>query len=135
MDKNQFIKVEKQRVKKLFSKKHKQGFEDKNDFADWFIEKMIEQDYKCYYCETSIFDLIKLIENDKLKTRKTGHGTRGCKLEIDKEINENGYYRNNCVLSCYYCNKDKSYIFEAHYWLFYQYIHSILTLFKQRDNQ
>ena len=113
MNKNDYLKEEKQRVKKLFAKKHKQGFKDKNDLANWFVEKIKEQDYKCEYCETSIFDIIKLIKNKKLKPRKTGYGRRGLVLEIDRKDNSNGYNRDNCVLACYYCNNDKSYILNS----------------------
>ena len=45
------------------------------------------------------------------KTRKVGYGERGPVLEIDKGDNEKGYTKDNCVLACYYCNNDKSYIF------------------------
>lgn len=36
-----------------------------------------------------------------------GEGRRGPVLEIDK--NDETYVPENCVLSCYYCNNDKSY--------------------------
>lgn len=112
MDNYSFIEQEKERVNKLFNKKHKPGFTNKTDLADWFANKLIEQDFKCKYCETSIFDIRKLIKNKKLKTRKIGYGERGPVLEIDKKINEIGYTKGNCVLACYYCNNDKSYILD-----------------------
>lgn len=106
-----FIEKEKQRVKKLFAKKHQPGFKNSNDLADWFAERLQKQKYKCEYCETSIFDMRKLIESKMLKTRKVRYGERGPVLEIDKGNNEEGYTKDNCVLACYYCNNDKSYIF------------------------
>ena len=57
--------------------------------------------------------MTKLIKAQILKTRKIGYGERGPVLEIDKKINENGYSPDNCVLSCYYCNNDKSYILDS----------------------
>lgn len=71
------------------------------------------QNYKCEYCQTSIFDIKKLIQKERLKTRRTGNGERGPVLEIDRKININGYNRDNCVLACYYCNNDKSYILNS----------------------
>ncbi len=108
-----FLKDEKIRVKKLYAAKHKQGFKTKENFVKWYINKVKRQNYKCFYCETSIFDINKLIDSQKLKTRKIGHGKRGTVLEIDKKINEKDYIPDNCVLSCYYCNNDKSYIFDS----------------------
>jgi hypothetical protein len=54
-----------------------------------------------------------LIDSKKLKTRKTKYGCRGPVLEIDKKENDRGYYPDNCVLACYYCNNDKSYITDS----------------------
>jgi len=111
--KREFLKEEKERVKKLYTTKHKEGFKTEEDFVKWYIGKIKEQDYKCFYCETSIFNIRELIKNKKLKTRKTGYGERGRVLEIDRKVNSNGYNEKNCVLSCYYCNNDKSYILNS----------------------
>ena len=76
--------------------------------AAWFVEKLKRQNFSCFYCETSIFDINKLIDEGLLKTRAVkGEGRRGPVLEIDK--NDDVYVPENCVLSCYYCNNDKSY--------------------------
>jgi 5-methylcytosine-specific restriction endonuclease McrA len=98
------------RVRKLYGSRHKKGFVSKDDLANWFIKKLDDQEFCCFYCDTSIFDLKKLIKDKKLKTRKTGYGERGPVLEIDKKENGLGYARENCVLACYYCNNDKSYV-------------------------
>ena len=81
-------------------------------FCAWYKNQLQTQDFRCHYCETSIFDINRLIDAGKLKTRKTGYGVRGRTLEIDKKENDLGYIEMNCVLSCYYCNNDKSYIFD-----------------------
>jgi 5-methylcytosine-specific restriction endonuclease McrA len=109
----EFIETEKIRVGKLYSKKHKQGFLTKSSFTEWFINQFKKQNYKCFYCETSIFDIRQLIVDKKLLPRKIGFGFRGPKLEVEKMINEIGYKPENCVLSCYYCNNDKSSIFDS----------------------
>ncbi len=74
---------------------------------------MIIQEHKCFYCETSIFDIRRLIDNEMLLTRKVRYGVRGPILEIDRKDNPLGYNLANCVLSCYYCNNDKSYTLNS----------------------
>ncbi len=116
VDKNEieeYLEKEKLRVSKLYKEKHRNGFITKETFVDWYIKQIQKQDFKCYYCETSIFYMIKLIESNYLKARKIGYGVRGKVLEIDKKVNENGYNPENCVLACYYCNNDKSYTIES----------------------
>ena len=108
-----FISNERIRTSNLFSTKHKPHFPTKDFFADWYIEKLKEQNFKCYYCDTSIFIIRKLIDEKKLLTRKIGYGVRGPVLEVDKMNNSLGYSPTNCVLSCYYCNNDKSYTLES----------------------
>lgn len=108
-----FIKQEKERISKLFSTKHKPGFQSQTDLANWYERQIKKQKFKCYYCDTSIFDICSLIEINKIKTRRIRFGVRGPVLEIDKKINGNGYTPDNCVLSCYYCNNDKSYTLDS----------------------
>jgi len=112
-EKEEFLRNEKVRIGKLYSTKHRKGFSNKDEFVKWFENTIKSQNFKCYYCDTSIFDIRSLIDQEKLKTRKIGYGTRGPNLEIDRKINSNGYTKENCVLSCYYCNNDKSYILDS----------------------
>jgi hypothetical protein len=96
------------RVSRNFNRAKHKGFIDKNEFADWYVSELKKHDCKCYYCETSIHDIIELINEGLLKTRSVrGKGKRGPVLEIDK--NDDSYTKEHCVLSCYYCNNDKSY--------------------------
>ena len=112
-EKEEFLKNEKLRIGKLYSTKHRKGFSSKDEFVKWFENTIKSQNFKCYYCDTSIFDIRSLIDQKKLKTRKTGYSRRGPIFEIDRKINSNGYTKENCVLSCYYCNNDKSYILDS----------------------
>ncbi len=112
-EKEEFLRNEKVRIGKLYSTKHRKGFSNKDEFVKWFENTIKSQNFKCYYCDTSIFDIRSLIDQEKLKTRKIGYGTRGPNLEIDRKINSNGYTKENCVLSCYYCNNDKSYTLDS----------------------
>ena len=113
MDRNELIAVERERALKLFSSRHKPGFNDKIAFTDWFIAQLARQNFNCYYCETAILDIRILIERGLLKIRKTGYGWRGPVLEVDKRSNHLGYGPDNCVLACYYCNNDKSYTLDS----------------------
>lgn len=103
-----YLKNEIKRITKLYKPNKHNGFLSRNAFVNWFENQIKKQRFSCYYCETSIFNIQKLINQNKLKTRKTGTGIRGPVLEIDRMMNENGYSKDNCVLSCYYCNNDKS---------------------------
>jgi hypothetical protein len=112
MTQDEFILSEKIRVAKLYSTKHREGFSTREEFTSWYIAQLEAQHHKCYYCETSIHDIRKLIELGKLKPRATGYGLRGVVFEIDRKVNDK-YTKENCVLSCYYCNNDKSYTLNA----------------------
>jgi len=112
-EKEEFLKNEKLRMGKLYSKKHRKGFPSKDEFVKWFENTIKSQNFKCYYCDTSIFDIRLLIDQEKLKTRKIRYGARGRNFEIDRKINSDGYTKKNCVLSCYYCNNDKSYTLDS----------------------
>jgi len=104
----EYIKIEYTRVKKNLYKSDRKTFGSADKLAAWFVEKLKDQNFCCFYCESSIFDINKLIDAGLLKTRAVrGKGRRGPVLEIDK--NDDMYIPENCVLSCYYCNNDKSY--------------------------
>lgn len=91
------------------------GFQSAAELTVWYLDQFIKQDGKCCYCETPISLLRKLIDANLLRTRtvgRTGKGRRGYRLEIERlDTEENIYKPENCMLSCYYCNNDKSYIF------------------------
>jgi hypothetical protein len=108
MSQEEYIKQEYARAKKNLYKSERKAFGSADKLAAWFIEELKSQKFRCFYCETSIFDINKLIDAGLLKTRAVrGKGRRGPVLEIDK--NDDTYIPENCVLSCYYCNNDKSY--------------------------
>lgn len=109
MTQGEYIEQEFARAKKNLYNSKRKTFGSADNLATWFIEKLNSQKFECFYCETSIFDINKLIDAGLLKTRAVrGNGRRGPVLEIDK--NDDNYVPENCVLSCYYCNNDKSYI-------------------------
>jgi 5-methylcytosine-specific restriction endonuclease McrA len=110
---NEYIDEQKKRVKRLYKSKIHIGFSNANELANWYCEKLKDQDGKCKYCETDISIIKSLIDKKKLRGRKAGRGLRGKVLEVDKDNPIDGYKRNNCHLACYYCNNDKSYTLNA----------------------
>lgn len=103
----EYFENEHKRVVKIYNKSKHLGFKNKLDLADWFVSELKKNSCKCYYCGTSIHDISRLIDAGLLVERKIGYGYRGRPLEIDK--NDSTYTKQHCVLSCYYCNNDKSY--------------------------
>ncbi|MCC6759834.1 MAG: hypothetical protein IT252_01390 [Chitinophagaceae bacterium] len=108
MNTEEYLKQEYARAKKNLYTADRKVFGSADDLASWFTNALRHQNFCCHYCKTSIFDINKLIDAGLLKTRSVrGGGKRGPVLEIDK--NDDSYIPENCVLSCYYCNNDKSY--------------------------
>ena len=92
-------------IKSRVKKKPGYDLEDywsREDFIDWYttIEK------KCCYCNSTDAEIEKFYS----KTISKRNGTRGRTLEIER-INDTPYSRENCELSCYWCNNAKSDVF------------------------
>lgn len=92
------------------------NFKDFEDFYQWYSE----QEKKCHYCGLQEEESQKISMLGILKSKRfpqdgiIGKGTaRGVWLEIDRQNPMGKYSRNNCVLSCYFCNNDKSDIFDG----------------------
>lgn len=77
--------------------------------SNW-IELLIKQSLKCYYCETELLIIQQLIISGLLKPRKRGTGGySGLHFELDhKNCDKDDNCDENIVASCYYCNNDKS---------------------------
>ena len=101
-------------------------FVDQSEFLEWFKEKI--KDGKCMYCGLSERDSQRLVHEGKIKSlRFPIYGTissgvnRGYWLEIDRKIPTGYYSKENCNLSCYFCNNDKSDVFtNSEYIEFYK---------------
>ena len=115
IDPLEFIREQESRVVKYYStnKTKLSGFEGRQDFIDWYLHEIYFYENKCHYCKTSILEIRKLLNAGLITGRKVrGGGLRGPNLEIDR-MDPNGVYEwGNCVLSCYYCNNDKSNTFN-----------------------
>jgi hypothetical protein len=114
-DPGEFITEQERRVIKYYStnKSKLSGFQGRQDFIDWYLHEIHFNENKCHYCKTSILDIRKLLNAGLIAGRLVkGGGLRGPNFEIDR-MNPNGIYEwRNCVLSCYYCNNDKSNTFD-----------------------
>lgn len=119
---------------------NKSGFTDFNDFFEWYFY----QPKYCHYCGLKEEESQLIVMKGLLKSKRfpqngiIGRGTnRGVWLEVDR-IDSNGLYdRNNCVLACYFCNNDKSDVFDGNrYNEFYQnrykYLKSIINKSKDK---
>ena len=89
-------------------------FNDFNDFYNWYNEQKKE----CHYCKLKENESQEIVMRGILISnrfplngkRKRGRA-RGVWLEVDRKKPKENYSRNNCVLSCYFCNNDKSDVF------------------------
>lgn len=96
-------------LKKGLSKAGYLVLEENRKNSDW-ARIINEQDFKCYYCNTDIRTIQKLILNHLIGIRKRGpSGYSGLHFELDhKNANNKDNNHQNLVAACYYCNNDKS---------------------------
>jgi hypothetical protein len=110
-----FIEEQERRVTKYYStnKVKFSGFDGRQNFIDWYMHEIYFHDNKCHYCKTSILDIRKILNAGLINGRSVrGGGLRGPNLEVDRRDPFGVYEVRNCVLSCYYCNNDKSNTFD-----------------------
>jgi hypothetical protein len=69
-----------------------------------------QQNFKCFYCETSLNLIQQLVLIRVIDPRRRGKdGFSGLHFELDhKNANKSDNSSENLVASCYYCNNDKS---------------------------
>jgi hypothetical protein len=93
--------------------KNKREFE-KNEFIQWYETRVA---HGCFYCglsqEESRGLALKLPSERFPKSHKLMRGrSRAYYLEVDRKNPKGVYSVNNCVLACYFCNNDKSDVFN-----------------------
>jgi len=101
------------RIRELWA--NKRDFGSFREFNKWYSDGKV-----CYYCEIPQSIISDLVNRGKLTSARfpingviTPGRTRGLYLEVDRKDSKKGYERENCVLCCYFCNNDKSDIFNA----------------------
>lgn len=92
------------------------SFDDFEDFLDWYNQ----QEKSCFYCGIEESAVQEIVMTGILKSSRfpkngiIGRGqSRGVWLEVDRVEPKENYSRKNCVLSCYFCNNDKSDVFHG----------------------
>ena len=97
-------------------KNGKDGFGSFESFNDWYktLNKV------CHYCGLTEAESQEIVMNSLLESNrfpqngKSGRGKgRGRWLEVDRIKPKENYSAENCVLACYFCNNDKSDVFEG----------------------
>ena len=99
------------KLKKAYSNyksKHYKSHFEKNFPIDDFIEMLLQD--KCEYCGVSIEQLNILRYEKNSIFSKSG---RGFSLEIDRIEPNLEYTKDNCCMSCYWCNNAKTDEFSA----------------------
>jgi hypothetical protein len=96
-------------------KNNLEGFASPIEFFHWWLSAWNIQKGCCIYCESKFADIDKAIKSGKLNTRAINGGVRGPFPEIER-LNgfkcSNVYSASNCALICYYCNNDKSNVYN-----------------------
>lgn len=107
--------ITKKRLTRLFYSLKQRGQRKftKQQFFEWYNRGILQG---CYYCGLKEEEQQKIIESKVIESNRfytSENGTRGKHLEIDRKNPIGSYSQENCVLACYFCNNDKSDIFQA----------------------
>jgi len=108
----------KQQLKNWFNGKRRQdnmGFKTYEIFERWYNSQLKQ----CHYChieevlvqEIVMRGLLTSARFPKKGLRSRGRN-RGKWLEVDRKKPKMKYTASNCVLACYFCNNDKSDVFN-----------------------
>lgn len=107
------------------------AFTSFEDFLTWYYK----ENKVCHYCGLTEIQSQEIVIKGLLKSNRfpqngvTGRGkARGMWLEVDRIKPKDPYSEHNCVLACYFCNNDKSDVFDGEdYKLFFQNRYEFLT--------
>lgn len=108
----------KQQLRNWFNGKCRQkkmGFKTYEAFVTWYNKRPKH----CHYCQIQEVDVQEIVMRGLLTSArfpKMGLNARGRNrgkwLEVDRKNPNGNYTTANCVLACYFCNNDKSDIFN-----------------------
>jgi hypothetical protein len=81
----------------------------------------------CYYCGLKEEECQEIVTIGILKSKRfpqngviSKEKFRGYWLEVDRKNPNDNYSTNNCVLCCYFCNNDKSDVFNGNEYIEFQ---------------
>ncbi|MDD4822007.1 MAG: hypothetical protein PHI48_05550 [Bacteroidales bacterium] len=107
-----------EKLKADFSRRKNDGkdsFGDFESFHEWYKKK----EKVCHYCGISESDCQEIVMTGKLTSNRFPQDgklfrgqARGMWLEVDRRKPKENYSEGNCVLACYFCNNDKSDVFD-----------------------
>jgi hypothetical protein len=124
---NQFSYIPKP-IKSLKADYSRRKQKELNSFKDFeaFLKWYNDQEKVCYYCGLTEKESQEIVMNEILTSNrfpqkgKLGRGqSRGVWLEVDRLKPKANYSAQNCVLCCYFCNNDKSDVFEGYNYKFF----------------
>jgi len=114
----QYLPKSEKQLKNNFTervRKGHNGFDSYQDFLSWYNS----QEKICHYCKITELESQEIVMTGVLTSNRfpqkgiIGQGTcRGVWLEVDRLDPKGKYSRENSVLCCYFCNNDKSDIFN-----------------------
>jgi hypothetical protein len=91
------------------------GFVTFESFESWYNN----QQKHCHYCQIEEVEVQEIVMRGLLTSArfpkigmKARGRNRGKWLEVDRKNPEGNYTATNCVLACYFCNNDKSDVFN-----------------------
>lgn len=108
----QYLQEETERIRRYYNT-NRNGklvhFDNYEQFSDWYFNQLHNQQLRCHYCNISILSIRQLLNANLIQGRLVrGESYRGPNFELDRMNPNEPYSVVNCVLSCYYCNNDKS---------------------------
>lgn len=118
----QYIEKPKSKLKADFDRRNREGknsFTNFEEFYSWYVNT----EKKCHYCGLKEIESQEIVMRGLLKSNRFPQNgkikrgqARGVWLEIDRRKPKEKYSLKNVVLCCYFCNNDKSDVFdEAQY--------------------
>ncbi len=97
-------------------KSGRNGFTSFDEYVTWYLA----QPRKCTYCNVSEETVRAIVMSSKLTSARfplngvvTQGRSRGVNLEVDRWDSSKPYSKKNCCLACYFCNNDKSDVFDG----------------------
>lgn len=107
-------------IRNMWKSKSPMGFSSFDEFNRWYRESP----KACHYCGLTEEESQEIVHRGLLTSKRfplngeTRRGVfRGYWLEIDRKQSDGPYSPKNCVISCGFCNNDKSDVFNEKQYL------------------
>jgi len=117
-DKFEYIEKPKSKLKADYDRRVREGkssFKDFDEYFNWYQNT----EKKCHYCGLKENESQEIVMTGLLKSNRFPQNgqmkrgqARGVWLEVDRPEPKDDYKLYNVVLCCYFCNNDKSDVFN-----------------------